>query len=109
MPNKENLKPLNTLCKDDAKKIQSAGGKARAEKYARRRTIQEILEAIAMLKDAETGETNDYAICLAQFEKAKKGDTLAFKEIRDSLGEKPKDTLDLNSSTLEIKVIKKDD
>lgn len=47
MANNENLKPLNELCKEDAKKIRSKGGKARAAKIKELKAFKEyILEGL---------------------------------------------------------------
>lgn len=52
MANNENLKPLNKICKEDAKKIRSKGGKARAKKIQERMTT-EIADCIMKELDAK--------------------------------------------------------
>lgn len=81
--NNENLIPLNKLSKDEAKKIQTAGGIARAEQRARRKTLKEELQLLL-----ENGDTQQKG-CIAILEKFLNGDIKAFETIRDTIGEKP--------------------
>jgi hypothetical protein len=96
MANSENLKPIKkgALSKEEAKRRGQIGGKKRAENYEKRKALKELLEIGLQLIDSETGETNDFAMVMAQIEKAKKGDTQAFTTIRDTIGEKPKDIVE---------------
>lgn len=50
MKGHENLKPFNTISKEEAHAIRSKGGKARAEKKRRRKAIKEILTTMMSLK-----------------------------------------------------------
>lgn len=92
--NDENLIPLNKLCKEDARKIQSAGGYARAEKIAKRKTLKEELQLLL-----EVGDTQQKG-CIAILEKFLNGDIKAFETIRDTIGEKPSEKI---SGELSIK------
>lgn len=96
MANSENLKPIKKgeLSKEVAKSRGRLGGIKKAENVARRKALKELLEIGLQLIDSETGETNDFAMVMAQIEKAKKGDTQAFTTIRDTIGEKPKDIVE---------------
>lgn len=97
MANIENLKPLDTLCKEDAKVIQSMGGIARAESIAKRKTLKETLLMMLAENDMQGN------ITLALLNKALKGDTKAFEVVRDTVGEKPIEQKEVKSDgTLNI-------
>lgn len=77
---------------------QSKGGKAGAEAKRRRRDIRLALEAL--LEKEYTDKhgntlTGAEAIALKQMEKALKGDTKAFEVVRDSAGQKPRETIEV--------------
>lgn len=92
MANNENLRPLNTLRKEDAKAIRSKGSYARAAKIRERKTMRAMLE---MLMEKEItnakGEkaTTQEAITVSLIKQALKGNVKAFEIIRDTMGEKP--------------------
>jgi DNA integrity scanning protein DisA with diadenylate cyclase activity len=95
----ENLIPFTELTKEEQRKIASNGGKA---SVASRRKVKSIREALKLyLAEATTVETeegqekvtNAFAIAIAAAEKAKIGDVQAMTFVRDSIGEKPKDTV----------------
>ncbi len=98
MPNEKNLKKDFT-----PKERQENGRKGAAitnKKIAARKSLRE--ELLALLK---TGDTQN-RMSLALIEKAISGDTKAFEIIRDTIGEKPKDTCLLDTgSALTINVI----
>lgn len=85
--NEKYLKPVNTLPPDEARKIRSMGGKARAEKLRERKTLA---ESIRMVLDERTpeGMTKQEAIvakCLANVYKS--GDIRDIKVLAEILGE----------------------
>lgn len=86
MANEQNLKPLTT---DKAREIGRKGGIKSGETRRKRKTLRE--ELLALLA---TGN-NQNKMSLAMIEKALKGDTKAFEVIRDTIGEKPKEELDI--------------
>jgi hypothetical protein len=92
MANNENLKPLNEICKEDAKKIRSKGGKARAEKIKAKKTMKEMLDYLLEKeianKNGDKASTQE-AITIALIKEALKGNVKAFEVIRDTIGEKP--------------------
>lgn len=91
--NNENLNPLNKMCKEDAKKIQSKGGHARAKKIKEKKTMREMLNYLLTKKiENKKGEkaTTLEAIMVAQIKEALKGNTRAVQFIRDTIGEMPK-------------------
>lgn len=70
---------------EQARKAGIASGEARREN----KRLKTLLELGLSIQDEETGQENDMAITLALIERAKKGDTVAYAMIRDTLGEKP--------------------
>lgn len=92
MANNENLKPLNELSKEDAKKIRSKGGKARAKKIKETKKIKEYLE-IGLELPISDKQGNTYsrkeAGVLKLIERYEKGDPKAFDTVVELLGEKP--------------------
>jgi len=109
--NEQNLDPVQS--KEEARKRGRAGGiasgKARREKKKMRETL-EILLSMPM----KTGKYTDVdsirnfaalkgknisvqdAIMIAQIQKAMKGDTKAAEYVRDTIGQKPVDSVDMN-------------
>ena len=96
MANNKNLKPLDTLCKEDAKAIRSKGGYARAEKIKQRKTMKEmlnyLLEKEITNKAGEKASTLE-AISVSMIKQAMNGNVKAFEVIRDTIGEKNIDTI----------------
>lgn len=84
----DNLIPVTELPKEEARKIQSKGGKARAKKMREKKKLREILEMYLEMRDDE-GVSNKDKISLAIIEQAEKGNVKAFETIRDTIGEKP--------------------
>lgn len=83
-----NGNPRHTLTVEE----QRRGGLKSAETRAKRKSIREAFEAIcSKTYTDENGNQVDgvTAMCMKQFQNAMNGDTRAFAEIRDSLGEKP--------------------
>ena len=74
------------------------GGIASGEARRRKRDIRLALEAL-LEKDITDKKgnvmTTTEAIALKQIEKALKGDTRAFEVVRDTVGQKPTDKIDL--------------
>ena len=74
------------------------GGIASGEARRRKRDIRLALEAL-LEKDITDKKgnvmTTTEAIALKQIEKALKGDTKAFEVVRDTVGQKPTDRIDL--------------
>ena len=89
MANENNLKPLNKRTKSEQREIAKKGGIKSGESRRKRKTLRE--ELITLL------ETEDYnkKISLAMIKEAESGNTKAFEVIRDSIGEKVKESLEL--------------
>lgn len=94
MANKDNLmspEELNArLTPEERKENASKAGQASVEARRKRKTLKE--ELLALL------ETNNYneKISLSMITEALSGNTKAFIAIRDTIGEKPTDKLELN-------------
>lgn len=84
----ENLQPVRT--KEEARKRGRNGGIKSGEARRKRKTLRE--ELLALLG------TEDYQkkISLAMLQEAKAGNTKAFEVIRDTIGEKPKDKVEID-------------
>lgn len=111
MTNETNLNPIRSG--DEARKRGRAGGiasgKARREKKMMRETLDMLLSmpmkngkfadvenirSFAALKGKNISVQE--AILIAQVQKAMKGDTRAAEYVRDTIGQKPTDSVDMN-------------
>lgn len=92
---KRNLKSFNTMTKEEAKAIQSLGGKKGAESKRARKKLKEELTILLEICD-KRGITNNEKMCLAILKEAKEGNVKAFEVIRDTIGEKPVDRTEVN-------------
>lgn len=82
----------------EQQEIAKQGGIASGEARRRKRDIRLALEALLErdIKDKQGNVmTTTEAIALKQIEKALKGDTKAFEVVRDTVGQKPTDKIDL--------------
>lgn len=103
MANEQNLIPNSKRSPSEVRKNGSKGGIKSGEVRRQRKTLRE--ELLALLA---TGN-NQNKMSLAMIEKALKGDTKAFEVIRDTIGEKPKDQIELGQEKpfeVNIKVVK---
>lgn len=99
MANEQNLIPLNKRSKKVQREIQQKGREANKKKIEKRKTLRE--ELLALLSQGNTQNK----MSLALIEKAINGDTKAFEVIRDSIGEKPKDKLEVEQDKpFEVKI-----
>lgn len=92
--NEENLIPLSERSKEDAKKIQTAGGYARGETLREEKRMRRWAKILGGMpakitdNDGEEVDADNFgAVIHAQIEKAKKGDTAAAKFLADLMGE----------------------
>lgn len=90
MANENNLIPQSKRTKNEQREIARKGGKASGEARRKRKTLKE--ELLALL------ETKDYneKISLAMIKETLNGNVKAFIAVRDTIGEKPKDNIDIN-------------
>lgn len=93
MANEQNLIPNSqrtpSEVRENCRKGGIASGKARREKRAFREILEQLLEK--QIEDKNTGEmvTRKEAITTMLIANALKGNINAWREIRDSIGEKP--------------------
>ena len=93
--NEDNLIPMSERTKEEVREIAKRGGinsgKARREK----KMLKDLLED-ALSKGTDTD--NEYVnITLALIREANKGNVKAYEVIRDTLGQKPKEQIELFS------------
>lgn len=98
MANEQNLISLADRTTSEKREIARKGGKASGEARRKRRTLRE--ELLLMLEDPEIQKR----LTAAMIEKGLDGDIRAFEVIRDTIGEKPKDILDINSNDIRITI-----
>ena len=97
----DNLIPLNERTQQERKEIAAMGAKATNEVKRKRKSLKESMNTLLSLdiknakdwnKVAATGIDmseidNSQLIILALFDRAKKGDVFAIRELRDLIGE----------------------
>lgn len=95
MANENNLIPVKSAAeaREKGKKGGIASGKARRLK----KTIRETLEMM-LAGQMPDGATRRDAIVVALLEKALSGDVRAFEAIRDSIGEKPTEKMNVSTA-----------
>ena len=89
----ENLKPFETVTEEQQRKIRSKGGKRSAEIKKERKKLKE--ELLLLLSEND----NNRKMSLAILQRAMNGDTKAFEVIRDTIGEKPKEEVEVKDVT----------
>lgn len=113
MPNIENLRPFTSdQSREEATKNGAKGGIASGEARRRKKTLKEQMEMLLALpvQDEQTKAfieslgieseevNNALAITLSMYQEALKGNTKAFELIRDTIGEKPTDRLQIEEA-----------
>lgn len=97
MANEENLRPGEyQLTQEEQKKGGIASGEARRKKRDIRLALEMLLEKEFKDRSGNTISGAE-AIAAKQFEKAMKGDTKAFEVVRDTVGQKPTDKLEMKA------------
>ena len=103
MKRQKNLIPTSERSKSEVREIGRKGGKASGKARRERKQLKEeliaLLQTIVPCEDGTT-KTAQERISLAILEEATKGNVKAFKVIRDTIGEKPKDTHTIESDTV---------
>ena len=89
----ENLKPVTKRTKNEAREISKKGGIKSGESRRERKKLKE--ELLLLLSEGD----NNRRMSLAIFERALNGDTKAFEVIRDTIGEKPKEEIEVKDVT----------
>ena len=104
--NPQNLRDYNGLTEEEKREWHSKGGTVSAQKKRARKTFAETLRAVLAseypVEDAKKklqsmgldGTWMDQ-LSQAQVDKASRGDTEAFRAVRDTIGENPKQAVDV--------------
>ena len=93
MANEQNLikkGKARGLTSEEAQRIGSLGGKASVKARAERKTLRE--ELLLLLSEGDIQNK----ISLALLKQAEKGNTKAYEIIRDTVGEKPKENINVS-------------
>ena len=94
MANDSNLKPFSELTEEEQREIRRKGGKASVESRRRRKTLKE--ELLALLSDGDVQERLSLALLDEALNGNKAGSvTKAFEVIRDTIGEKPTEKVEV--------------
>jgi hypothetical protein len=105
MANNENLRPLDTISKEDAKRIRSKGGKARAKQMKERKTMKQMLDLLLEKEiknnQGETATTLE-AITVSLIKQAMSGNVKAYEVIRDTIGQNPTHKMDLQQTGFSV-------
>ncbi len=119
MANVENLRPIKTLSREEAKKRGSKGGKASVKAKKQRKQLKELFKSMLAtsipqedlkekiktmgFKDEE--ENYNTLLGMTTLNEALKGNIKAVEMIRDTIGEKPKEEVAIevnNNASKEI-------
>ena len=92
MANEKNLKPVRT--KKEARERGRNGGIKSGEVRAQRKTLKE--ELLALLETKVEDKTIREKISFSLNQEALSGNVKAFETIRDTIGEKPQDKLNIS-------------
>jgi len=101
--NTDNSIPFNELTEDKQREIAKKGGKASAKARQERKALKD--ELLLLLSKGDTQQK----VSLALIQQALEGNTKAFEVIRDTIGEKPVDKLEVEQDKpfeVKIEVIK---
>lgn len=100
MANDENLVSLANRTTEEKREIAIKGGIASGKARKQKKMLKTLLEE-ALSKGTETD--NDYInITLALIQQANNGNVKAYEVIRDTLGQKPKEQIEISHDTNEI-------
>lgn len=95
----ENLIPASERSKEEVREIGRKGGKASGEARRRKKTLKETLITLLEAENYEIdGKKVDgyIATAFALIKKASRGDVSAITALRDTIGEKPREELDVS-------------
>ena len=116
MHGQENLIPLNERTKEEQREIARMGGIASGETRRQKKLMKEQMEYLLSLPvvDEEAKEelensgidpdemNNQMLLIVALYKKALTGDVQAFNTLRDTIGEKPKEAIEISRDTEEV-------
>lgn len=96
MANEKNLKPISKRTPSELREMTRKGGIASGKARRAKKTFKELLK-IALEMRTKNGNTNAEEIVASLILKAQSGDVKAFEAVRDTIGEKPKDNVDVTT------------
>ena len=96
-----NLSPVQNA--EEAKRRGAAGGKKSGEARRQKKALRERLAALLETKHGDMDMAD--ALALALIEKGLAGDVRAFEVIRDTIGEKPTDKMEVNKPPQAIRIV----
>lgn len=96
MANEKHLKPVSKRTSAELREMTRKGGTASGKARHSKKTFKELLKN-APEKPAKNGKTHAEEIVASMILKAQSGDVKAFEAIRDTIGEKPIDKVDLTT------------
>ena len=99
--NEQNLIPFNERTEEEQRKIARQGGIKSGEVRRQRKTLKE--ELLLLLDENDNQKNMTVSLLL----KALDGDIKAFEVVRDTIGEKPTDKVEMNANVSYEEAIKK--
>lgn len=108
--NEDNLIPFNERSKEETRELGKKGGKASGEARRRKKLLAEqmkmllelplknakLKEEIKKLGISEEDVDNQMALTISIYQQAMKGNVKAYEVIRDTIGEKPQENINLS-------------
>lgn len=92
--NPKNLVSLADRTTEEQREIAKKGGIKSGQTRARNKMLKDILAMLLAKKTPDQDITNEEAMCLALIQRAiEQGDPKAFETIRDTLGQKPTESV----------------
>ncbi len=107
MANEQNLIPNDQRTPNERRENASKAGKASGKARSQKKSLREALQALLNGKyDVDGQKVDGYSLlALKAFEQAQNGSIKAFEVIRDSIGEKPTDKVEVEDNTVkDIKI-----
>ena len=91
--NDQNLIPISSRSPRERSEIGRKGAEVTNRIKKEKKTLKQELEALLEIIDKEDGKTYQEKISFAMIKKANDGDTKAYEVIRDTIGQKPKESM----------------
>ena len=104
MANEDNLRPLST---SEAREVGRKGGKASAASKRRKKEFRDVFQALLDGKEIMGLDgkklSGTEALAMKVFQLALRGDLRAFEIIRDTVGQKPVDKVEVSAIDQSVK------
>lgn len=97
----KNLIPNSERTPEELKEMTRRGGIASGEARRRKKTLKEEMLVLLETLDEKSGKTNQENISIALLMQARRGNTKAFEIIRDTIGEKEAEKIEVGVTKLE--------